>query len=121
MSLIHILCLCLMFIIVTVSSHPTSVSQTGCSYTFLVPKRADNSCPVWPVPSGPNDEEMEYLKSLVQLLTQNVQTLQEEVGALKEALNDSSNNGDKVGTNYVRWGRTVCPQTAQLVYQGLIC
>ena len=104
-----------------VSSHHISVPQTECSYTFLVPKQEDNSCPAWPVPSRPDDEEMEYLKSLVKLLTKNVQTLQEEVGALKEAQNGSCSNGDiRVGTNYVRWGRTVCPQTAQLVYQGLI-
>ena len=108
--------------LITINCHPTSVSQTGCSYTFLVPKRADNSCPVWPVPSRPNDEEMEYLKSLVQLLTQNVQNLQEEVGTLNEALNASSSNGDiRVETSYVRWGRTECPQTAQLVYKGLTC
>ena len=99
--------------------HPTSVSRSECSYTFVVPKQVDNSTPLETVASGQDDGEMEYLKSLVRLLTQNVQNLQEEVGALKEAQNGSSNNGDiRVGTNYVRWGRTVCPQTAQLVYQG---
>ena len=99
----------------------TTVSQSGCSYTFLVSKQNDNSCPVGSVESGPNDEEVEYLKSLVKLLTQSVQNLQVKVEALEEAKQvDSGNNGDvRVGTNYVRWGRTVCPQTAQLIYQGL--
>ena len=63
-----------------------------------------------------NDDEMEYLKSLIIMLTENVQKVLEEVEALKEAQNGSSNNGDvRVGTSYVRWGRTVCHQTAQHV------
>ena len=108
-------------ILVTVTSvivrgQTTTVSQSGCSYTFLVSKQNDNSCPVGSVESGPNDEEVEYLKSLVKLLTQSVQNLQVKVEALESKQADSSN---RVGTNYVRWGRTVCPQTAQLIYQGL--
>ena len=31
--------------------------------------------------------------------------------------NDDSTGAD-VGTTYVRWGRTVCPDTAELVYEG---
>ena len=62
----------------------TTVSQSGCSYIFLVSKHDDNSCPVGSVPSSPNDEEVEYLKSLVKLLTQSVQNLQVKVEALEE-------------------------------------
>ena len=120
MSLIYILCSCLMFFTDVGHCHPTSVSQIGCSYTFLVPKQVDNSSPVELVASGQNGEEIENLKSLVQLLTQNVNNLQKEIGILKEVQNSSSNNGDtRVGTNYVRWGRTECPQTSHLVYEGL--
>ena len=103
---------------VIVRGQTTTVSQSGCSYTFLVSKQNDNSCPVGSVASGPNDEEVEYLKSLVKLLTQSVQNLQEEVKDLKES-KQADTSEIRVGTNYVRWGRTVCPQTAQLVYQGL--
>ena len=92
----------------------TTVSQSGCSYTFLVSKHEDNSCPVGSVATGLHDEEVEYLKSVIKnqqdqlsLLSQNVLTLMDRVEAIR------------VGTNYVRWGRTVCPQTAQLIYQGL--
>ena len=30
----------------------------------------------------------------------------------------SSMNSTSVGTTYVRWGRTECPETSELVYQG---
>ena len=113
-----VVCLSLIWII---CGQTTTVSQSGCSYTFLVSKHEDNSCPVGSVPSSPNDEETQYLKSLVKLLTQSVQNLQDEVKDLKESKQaDSNNTSDvRVGTNYVRWGRTVCPQTAQLIYEGL--
>ena len=80
------------------------------------------------VVSSPNNEEVEYLKSVIKnqqdqlsLLSQSVFTLQEEVKDLKESKQaDSSDDSEiRVGTSYVRWGRTVCPQTARLIYQGL--
>ena len=124
----HVIFSCLLFVYITVSSQPTLVSRSGCSYTFLVSKQDDNSCPLGSVASGPNNEEVQYLKSVIKnqqdhlsLLSQSVFTLQEELKDLKESKQaDSSNSSDvRVGTNYVRWGRTVCPQTAQLLYQGL--
>ena len=114
---IHIIFVCLMLITVTFGSDPTAVTQNGCIYTFLMPKQDDNSCPVWSVASGPNAGDDDYLKSLVSLLTQNVQNLQQKVEALEESQEDRG----KVGTNYVRWGRTECPQTAQRLYTGWIC
>ena len=113
-------CMILTVVSTFVRGQTTTVSQSGCSYTFLVSKQDDNSCPVGSVDFGPNNEEVEYLKSLVKVLTQSVQNLQVKVEALEEAKQvDSGNNGDvRVGTNYVRWGRTVCPQTAQLIYKG---
>ena len=35
---------------------------------------------------------------------------------------DDNNEGSieaGVGSTYVRWGRTVCPETAEIVYEGL--
>ena len=32
---------------------------------------------------------------------------------------DEGSNNAGVGSTYVRWGRTVCPDTAELVYEGL--
>ena len=114
-------------IILIIYGQTTTVSQSGCSYTFLVSKQ-DNSCPVGSVASGVHDEEVEYLKSVIKnqqnqlsLLTQNVLTVMDKLKALEESkqANSSDDSDVRVGTNYVRWGRTVCPQTAQLLYQGL--
>ena len=107
-NMVHIILSCLMLIIIGSSSQPQTLSQSDCSYTFMVPRQVDKCCTVGSVAS-----ELEDLKSQLKLVTQNQQNLQEKVQAIEEV------KPARVGTNYVRWGRRVCPQTAQLIYEGL--
>ena len=102
----------------------TTLSHSGCSYTFLVPKQENKACPTGSTESISNNEEIVNLKSTIRglqeqmlALSQTVRHLQEKDATQGDIRN--ANNGS-IGTNYVRWGRTSCPATAELIYQGKI-
>ena len=109
----------------TTFGQPTTMCGWGCSYTTLVPKQNSESCSFGSMNGGYNNvEEMVKLKSTirsledqVQQLSQAVQQLQAKPEEQKQRLLDNNNNGS-VGTNYVRWGRISCPETAELIYTG---
>ena len=102
----------------------TTMSQNGCSYTFFVPKQDRKSCHSGSVDMNSNSEEMHNLKATIRGLQEQVLVLSQTGRYLQEKIEqlgvvDQANRGMTVAT-YVRWGRTVCPQSAEIVYQGKI-
>ena len=100
-----------------ISGETTTVVQSECSYTFLVSRQENNSCPAISLASGSSNGETEYLKSIIknqqdqlsmhsqndlrqeqqiQSLTKSLQQLQEEFEAMKEIKQSGSNNSIRI-------------------------
>ena len=59
----------------------------------------------------------------MKLLTQNLLRVTTDLLEVKEQLAESRNSNPAslngtFGVNYIRWGRTECPETADKLYQG---
>ena len=106
--------------------HYTAVPQLECSYTFLVHKQGNNQCPTGAVNFDRAD--VDVLKAVIRNQQEQLAMLTQEVMQLKEEFktDNHTKSGDvsgqkknmTSGTNYVRWGRTICPDTAELLYWG---
>ena len=111
----------------TIAVQNATASENECSYTFLVSKQ-NGSCPAVSSKIGASAEDVEYLKSIIQnqqdqlsLLTRDILYLQEKIENFEASQQSGGNKGNEmcmVGTNYVRWGRKSCPDTAVLLYEG---
>ena len=71
--------------------------------------------------------QLEFLVAIVQTQQTTIENQQAQLLQMNYRLmaienpDDNDDNGSidpGLGSTYVRWGRTVCPDTAQLVYEG---
>ena len=73
--------------------------------------------------------QLNFLIAIVQNQQATIQNQQSQMEMLTDQMMAIQNSEDddadddtvnaNVGTTYVRWGRTVCPDTAELVYEGM--
>ena len=94
--------------------------EPTCTYTFNVPREG-------PVCSPGSQESVDSLETLI---TNQHALLEQQLNVITEKLvqfeQKDDNDGEHasvpcigvVGTTYVRWGRTSCPETAKDIYQG---
>ena len=93
-------------------------SQQQCSYSFNVLANTGETCPSTSPRSDNN------LTELATIMAKQHADLEDKLSAILSRLgpDDSSSSetssGDGTGVNYKRWGRTTCPDTATLVYEG---
>ena len=124
-----LICMIIIHFACTMAGQNASAPENECSYTFRISKQ-NGSCPAVLSDSEARAEDVEYLKSIIQnqqdqlsMLTRNMLHQEDKIAKL-EALQQSVGNKENVtytvGTNYVRWGRTTCPDTAVLLYEGKI-
>ena len=97
-------------------------SDQTCTYTFNVP-RDGASC------LGSHQEIRDSIETLVSnqhvLLEQQLNVIIEKLVQMEQRWDSIKENEDENvetagagGTTYVRWGRTSCPETASVIYQG---
>ena len=108
--------------------HYTAVPELECSYTFLVHKQGNNQCPTGAVDFDKAD--IDVLKAVIRnqqeqlaMLTQDLMQLKEEFKRVNQTKSGDVSGEKKnmtSGANYVRWGRTSCPETAELLYWGKV-
>ena len=97
-------------------------SEQICTYTFNVPREGESCFP---------GSQQNYINSLETLITNQHALLEQQLNVITDKLlqqeqsHDSNQMNNKsqpsnvdIGTTYVRWGRTTCPETAAAVYEG---
>ena len=122
-----LICMIIIHFACTMAGQNASAPENECSYTFRISKQ-NGSCPAVLSESEARAEDVEYLKSTIQklqdrlsLLIQNMLHQQEEIASLKAFQQSGGNKINETyiaGSNSVRWGRTTCPDTAVLLYEG---
>ena len=97
-------------------------SDQTCTYTFNVPREGEACLP------GSQQHDRNSLETLITnqhaLLEQQLKLITEKLVRLEQNLDNTNMDNDSLpsvgtgGTTYVRWGRTICPETASDIYQG---
>ncbi|XP_045163700.2 uncharacterized protein LOC123528019 [Mercenaria mercenaria] len=94
------------------------------AYTIFCFYIQDNSATSSEVVVGSNKFNCEYnvLQKLIRLEDKTAQQ-DIKIASLTDELKDAKDTIaelNEAGTNYIRWGRTTCPSTAFLVYEGFV-
>ena len=95
--------------------------STLCSYSFNVLASTGETCP-----SGPSADSLTELKNAITAQHADLEAkLDFLLSQLASNQTSTEDNGGGTGggggsVNYKRWGRTTCPDTATLVYEGEI-
>ena len=127
-----ILASCCLLVKPSLSMAVDALAQAStCTYTFNVPRDGASCLPGGTQTHPDIDSLQSTMTNQHAILEQQLNVITEKLVQLNGEGGDSSEEGDSDeggngsnwsavgGTTYTHWGRTTCPDTAELIYEGM--